>query len=86
MSQPRNLARPRGRQWRDADTDIAVGDDQVDEPAVGEERTTIRWPAEQLATIRRAAAEYGLPYQIYIRDAAFRRALEDLQTVTRTIE
>jgi len=53
---------------------------------VGEERTTIRWPAEQLATIRRAAAEYGLPYQIYIRDAAFRRALEDLQTVTRTIE
>lgn len=46
-----------------------------------EERTTIRWPREQLERVRQAAAAYGMPYQNYIRDAAFRRALEDLRAL-----
>jgi len=41
--------------------------------------TTIRWSAEQLAVVRCAAERYGMPYQTYVKDAAFRRALEDLR-------
>jgi predicted DNA binding CopG/RHH family protein len=40
---------------------------------------TIRWNADQLGVVRSAAERYGMPYQTYVRDAAFRRALEDLQ-------
>jgi predicted DNA binding CopG/RHH family protein len=43
--------------------------------------TTIRWSAEQLAVVRCAAARYGMPYQTYVKDAAFRRALEDLRQI-----
>ena len=41
--------------------------------------TTIRWSAEQLAVVRSAAEQCGMPYQTYVKDAAFRRALEDLR-------
>jgi predicted DNA binding CopG/RHH family protein len=43
--------------------------------------TTIRWSREQLAVIRCAAERYGMPYQTYVKDAAFRRAVEDLRTL-----
>ena len=45
----------------------------------GNERTTIRWDTPQLEVVRQAARAYGMPYQNYIKDAAFRRALTDLQ-------
>ncbi len=45
--------------------------------------TTVRWSARQLAAIKRAAARFGMPYQTYIKDAAFRRALQDLADVDR---
>ncbi len=44
-------------------------------------RVTIRWGRDQLTTVRRAAARYGLPYQTYIKEAAFRLALADLEKV-----
>jgi hypothetical protein len=40
--------------------------------------TTLRWSREQLELVRCAAERYGMPYQTYVKDAAFRRALEDL--------
>ena len=42
------------------------------------QRTTIRWDAAQLELVRWAARVYGMPYQNYIKDAAFRRAVTDL--------
>lgn len=46
--------------------------------------TTIRWTAAQVALIKRAAAAFGMPYQTYVKDAAFRRALHDLRAVEQT--
>jgi predicted DNA binding CopG/RHH family protein len=45
--------------------------------------TTVRWSARQLAAIKRAAARFGMHYQTYVKDAAFRRALRDLADVDR---
>lgn len=45
--------------------------------------TTVRWTARQLRAIERAAAIVGMPYQTYVKDAAFRRALQDLVDARR---
>jgi len=55
---------------------------EVGEPAETH-TTTVRWSARQLAAIKRAAARFGMPYQTYVKDAAFRRALQDLADVDR---
>ena len=55
---------------------------EVGEP-VEAHSTSIRWSARQLAAIKRAAARFGMPYQTYGKDAAFRRALQDLADVDR---
>jgi predicted DNA binding CopG/RHH family protein len=47
--------------------------------ATGTLHTTLRWNREQLDVVRCAAERYGMPYQTYVKDAAFRRALEDLR-------
>ena len=44
-----------------------------------ETRVNLRWPTAQLAVIQRAAALYGMPYQTYLKQAAFRQALNDLK-------
>jgi predicted DNA binding CopG/RHH family protein len=49
----------------------------------GTRTTTVRWTVRQLRTIERAAARYGMPYQTYVKDAAFRRALQDLVDADR---
>jgi len=55
---------------------------EVGEP--GEtDMTTVPWTAHRLAAIQRAAARFGMPYQTYVKDAAFRRALRDLADVDR---
>ncbi|HVC32588.1 MAG TPA: hypothetical protein VNL16_03655 [Chloroflexota bacterium] len=43
-------------------------------------RVTLRWERPQIEVIKRAAALYGLPYQSYLKQAAFRQALADLKT------
>ncbi len=44
-------------------------------------RVNFRWGREQLDFVRRAASMMGVPYQTYIKQAAFRQAAEDLQIV-----
>lgn len=44
-------------------------------------RVNFRWGREQLAFVKRAAAVMGVPYQTYIKQAAFRQAAADLQVV-----
>lgn len=41
--------------------------------------TALRWGKAQLDVVRRAAALAGVPYQTYLKEAAFRRAMEDLR-------
>ena len=46
-----------------------------------EGKVTMRWPRAQLDVVRKAAALFGMPYQSYVKQAAFRAALDDLQKV-----
>ena len=46
-----------------------------------EARVNFRWGREQLVFVKRAAAALGVPYQTYIKQAAFRQAAVDLQIV-----
>ena len=46
-----------------------------------EARVNFRWGREQVAFVKRAAAAMGVPYQTYIKQAAFRQAAADLQVV-----
>lgn len=46
-----------------------------------EARVNFRWGREQLDFVRHAAAVMGVPYQTYIKQAAFRQAAVDLQSV-----
>ena len=57
----------------EADGEIAAGESD------GETRVNIRWDTAPLTTIRRAADLQGVPYQTYVKQAAFRQALTDLK-------
>jgi hypothetical protein len=46
------------------------------EPTVS---TALRWGRSQLDIIRRAASLAGIPYQTYLKEVAFRGALQDLK-------
>jgi predicted DNA binding CopG/RHH family protein len=48
------------------------------ERAIDEQREGPRWSPEQVELIRRAAAVYGIPYRSYLKQAAVRQALADL--------
>jgi predicted DNA binding CopG/RHH family protein len=63
-------------QEAEVERQLAAADHETDEL-----RVTLRWGRAQLAVVRRAAARYGLPYQTYIKEAAFRQALADLEKV-----
>src|SRR5437870_2036001 len=45
----------------------------------GSAMVTIRWGRPQLRMIRKAAEARGIPYQIYVRNAAFEMARNDLE-------
>jgi predicted DNA binding CopG/RHH family protein len=61
------------------DTRLAA---EAGEP-VETQTTTVRWSVRQLAAIKRAALRFGMPYQTYVKDAAFRRAIQDLADADR---
>ena len=42
-------------------------------------RFSMRWLKPQVDVIKQAAAKLGIPYQTYIKQAAFRQALVDLK-------
>lgn len=44
-----------------------------------EVRVNMRWRKAHVDVIKSAAARFGLPYQTYIKQAAFRQALADLK-------
>ena len=58
-----------------AERHIARADQEL-----SESRVNIRWGTEQLEVIREAARLAGVPYQSYVKEAAMRRAMEDLRT------
>ena len=39
---------------------------------------TLRWGKEQIDVVKRAAALLGVPYQTYLKQVVFMRALEDI--------
>ena len=43
------------------------------------QKVNLRWSKSQIDLIRRAAAIYGIPYQTYLKQAAVRQALADIQ-------
>ncbi len=43
-----------------------------------EVRVNFRWGRDQVDTLRRAAAMYGVPYQTYLKIVALRAAQDDL--------
>jgi hypothetical protein len=51
------------------------------EQDLAELRVNLRWGKAQVDTIKRAASLYGVPYQTYVKEAAFRQALADLQLI-----
>jgi predicted DNA binding CopG/RHH family protein len=61
--------------------DAKLGAEVTDEQAT--RTTTVRWTVRQVRAIERAAAVVGMPYQTYVKDAAFRRALQDLADAER---
>ncbi len=46
---------------------------------VAETRVNFRWGKPQVDTVKRAAALVGIPYQSYIKQIVFRRAVADLR-------
>ncbi|MHB8618364.1 MAG: hypothetical protein ACYDAG_02140 [Chloroflexota bacterium] len=62
---------------QEEDPRIAESIDEA-EREIDEARVNVRFGREQLDTVRRAAALRGVPYQIYIKDAVYERAFQDL--------
>lgn len=48
-------------------------------------RVNMRWPQKQLEIAKKAASLVGIPYQIYIRDSVFRRAMEDINKYSKML-
>jgi predicted DNA binding CopG/RHH family protein len=46
-------------------------------------RVNFRWDKEHLAVVKKAAELIGVPYQIYIKDSLFRRAIEDIEKIEK---
>jgi predicted DNA binding CopG/RHH family protein len=46
---------------------------------VEEERVNMRWSRHALDVVREAARLYGVPYQTYVKQVAYRQALTDLK-------
>lgn len=44
-----------------------------------EARVNIRWKKDQLQLIKKVSSMIGIPYQTYIKDAVFRKSMEDLE-------
>lgn len=72
--------------------DIDVSEEQAEEiagmqddalrdsdPDTGTQTIAIGWGRPQLRAVKRAAALRGLPYQMYIRNAAWEAARNDLE-------
>jgi predicted DNA binding CopG/RHH family protein len=52
---------------------------------LGDVWVRLRWHQTEIEVIKRAASRCGIPYQAYIRRAAFRQALTDLKVNDDTV-
>jgi hypothetical protein len=50
---------------------------------IEEARVNFRWGREELATVKRAVAILGVPYQMYIKQVVFRQAVADIRDARR---
>ena len=55
---------------------IAEADKEIEET-----RVSFRWGKEQLAIVRQAAEQMGVPYQTFIKMCVYQRALDVLKDV-----
>lgn len=55
---------------------IAEADKEIEET-----RVSFRWGKEQLAMVRQAAEQMGVPYQTFIKMSVYQRALDVLKDV-----
>lgn len=53
---------------------------------IAEMRVNMRWGSAQIALVKRAAALFGMPYQTYVKQAAFRQAVADLHAVEALVD
>lgn len=65
--------------WGSSEDTIPVEEPAVEARVPVEAKVTMRWSKAQLDVVRRAADLFGMPYQTYVKQAAFRAALDDLQ-------
>ncbi len=68
-------------QWNPSEDTLPVEGPAGEARVPAEAKVTMRWPRTQLDVVRRAAELFGMPYQTYVKQAAFRAALDDLQKV-----
>lgn len=54
-----------------------MGDDSREVP--GEVRVNLRWQTAQVEMIKRAARLAGVPYQTWIKQVAWRHAIQELK-------
>ncbi len=66
-------------QWGFSEDTIPVEGPAPEVRVPTEAKVTMRWSKAQLDVVRRAADLFGMPYQTYVKQAAFRAALDDLQ-------
>lgn len=79
MNAVRELSEPSYGTYTDEEAkQVNAMEDEV-EAELAERRTSLRWSGVQLAIVKQAAAMTGTPYQTYVKEAAFRRALKDLE-------
>lgn len=65
--------------WGFSEDTIPVEGPAAEARVPTEAKVTMRWSTAQLDVVRRAADLFGMPYQTYVKQAAFRAALDDLQ-------
>jgi len=70
--------RKEGR-WGPSEGAVAVGAAALD--TAEDAKVSMQWSRSQLEIVQRAAELFGMPYQTYVKQAAFRQALDDLVKV-----
>jgi predicted DNA binding CopG/RHH family protein len=49
-------------------------------------RVAFRWNREPLSVVKRAAALIGVPYQTYLKQTVFEKAVRDLEAFQRAVK
>lgn len=66
-----------------AQAEADVADRRADRQEV---RVNFRWGARQVEVVQQAADLFGIPYQSYLKQVVFRKAMEDLRAARSAAE